>query len=261
MESIFSNRVELVIKAAMTDGVITDKEREAIKQMAMQDGIPADVVDVMLDARLEEAKKQHQKKQHRCPNCGAEIDAFKATCPYCGTDLKGHTTVLSVQELNQRLQEIDKRGLSEDEAQSARRSLISTFPVPNSREDLLEFLTLSAANSKKTGGVTRSPFMRYLLAFLAMIASIFAARFIGRSIFGRRSGLLGDVATDVMGSSGGAYALAKGNKQVTEHNQLADVWKAKFQQCMTKARLVLTDPRDIATLDDLDRQMGKKHKK
>ena len=84
---MFSEKLEEIIKASLVDGIITDKERQVIKHMAMQEGIDEDTVDVLLDARIQELRQEQQAKApkvHKCPACGEILPALTGICPSCG---------------------------------------------------------------------------------------------------------------------------------------------------------------------------------
>lgn len=96
----------------------------------------------------------------KCPQCGELIDAFVAKCPACGYELRGAPAASALCELMDRLQtlqtyekgEAHKRGIFAhlwrvtSEAEDAAASLIREFPIPNTKEDLMEFLVLAASN-------------------------------------------------------------------------------------------------------------------
>ena len=56
-----------------------------------------------------------------------------------------------------------------------------------------------------------------------------------------------------------AFENAKkgGNKEIKVHNEMRSVWKAKFEQVMSKARITLREPEDIAMLDRLEQEVNK----
>ena len=84
---MFSQRLEEIIKASLVDGIITDKERQVIKRMAVKEGIDEDTVDVLLDARIQEIRQEKQAKApkvHKCPACGEILPALTGICPSCG---------------------------------------------------------------------------------------------------------------------------------------------------------------------------------
>lgn len=95
---------------------------------------------------------------HKCPNCAEILDSFLPKCPSCGYEFRGVKSVSSVQELASKLTDIEaKRTPKErklfssnsnepDEIDEQKISLISTFPIPNTKEDLYEFLVMAASN-------------------------------------------------------------------------------------------------------------------
>lgn len=72
-------------------------------------------------------------EKHTCPNCGRVIPPFTPVCPGCGFEFSDVEANLSSQLLADKLEECD----TDDEKCQA----IQTFPVPNTKGDLLEFLT------------------------------------------------------------------------------------------------------------------------
>lgn len=74
----------------------------------------------------------------KCPQCGANVAPYSDRCPACGYELRDIGAVGSVKELASKIE------LAEDDA--ARAVLVRSFPIPNSREDIIEFLILSVTN-------------------------------------------------------------------------------------------------------------------
>lgn len=96
---------------------------------------------------------------HKCPRCGQALDAFSAFCPACGYELRDVQAVSSLRELSLRLQEIadnSQKGMKRTLLERLRRdtsdaddraaALIKASPIPNTREDLIEFIIASASN-------------------------------------------------------------------------------------------------------------------
>lgn len=94
----------------------------------------------------------------KCPCCGERIPSFSAFCPSCGNELRSDSQTSSVVDLSQRIGAIqaqrpkkrqrahfrDRVEISDYDAQIA--SLISNYPIPNTREDLLEFAILASSS-------------------------------------------------------------------------------------------------------------------
>ena len=75
---------------------------------------------------------------HKCPNCGEVLESFTAVCPSCGYEIRGAKTSASVGEFSMRL--------SASENDERKIGLIRSFPIPNTKEDILEFMILAASN-------------------------------------------------------------------------------------------------------------------
>lgn len=97
----------------------------------------------------------------KCPNCGAPLKAFSATCDSCGYELRGVHTTSTVQEFETELKKIESGrtnkhtltemmshsfGMNADTVDQQLADRISNFFVPNTREDIIEFLILAASN-------------------------------------------------------------------------------------------------------------------
>ena len=75
---------------------------------------------------------------HKCPNCGEILEAFAINCPSCGYELRGSSTTNAVQEFATKLNAVTT------EYQKA--NLIRAFPIPNTKEDIFEFMILASSN-------------------------------------------------------------------------------------------------------------------
>lgn len=75
---------------------------------------------------------------YKCPNCGEVMPSFTSICPACGIEIRGVETANSTNGLYAELQAAtsdEKRILS-----------VKMFPVPNSKEDIMEFMILAVSN-------------------------------------------------------------------------------------------------------------------
>lgn len=98
---------------------------------------------------------------HKCPNCGEIVDSFVLNCPSCGHEFRSSASTSLVQELASKLeameqqQESRKRRTIKDEllrtnnlskTDEQKISLIRSFVIPNTKEDILEFIILASSN-------------------------------------------------------------------------------------------------------------------
>ena len=91
---------------------------------------------------------------HKCPNCGEVLNSFVSNCPSCGYEIRGSKNSFAVCTLVSKLEEIEaqrpegkqSKGLGLSKTDEQKINLISNFPIPNTKEDLYEFLILAASN-------------------------------------------------------------------------------------------------------------------
>ena len=100
----------------------------------------------------------------KCPACGAMVESFQTKCPECGYEFTNIEANSTTKKLLKALEEVDEQVSSNEgmvgsvlrgaasvfgaDSLTARKvQIIRTFPIPNTKEDLLEMLSLSNANS------------------------------------------------------------------------------------------------------------------
>lgn len=183
---MYNEQMEALISAALADGVLTEKEKQILFKKAEAMGIDLDEFEMVLDARLVELKKKEAREaeQHelemekakaaqksapksnkygdvrKCPACGAMVESFQTKCPECGYEFVNIEANNTTQQLVKKLEEIDAHNtnseifhgaakfLGADSATERKVQIIRTFPIPNTKEDLLEMISLTHANSE-----------------------------------------------------------------------------------------------------------------
>ena len=73
-----------------------------------------------------------------CNNCGKELDSFTVVCPACGCEIRDKKATDSVKEFYSDL--LIARTTNE------KAYLIRSYPIPNAKEDILEFMILACSN-------------------------------------------------------------------------------------------------------------------
>ncbi len=171
--------IENLINMALADGEVTDKERAIILRKAESLGLDKDEIEMILDGRISLMNKTQlnppdQQPQttkegeiKKCPACGSPVKSFKIKCDDCGHEFRGSKVLSSKARLYQELAKAEteerSRPLSliekfeperfyQERIDSRKASIISSFPIPNNKEDILEFFNLSIQESLKTGG-------------------------------------------------------------------------------------------------------------
>lgn len=103
---------------------------------------------------------EYAGKLIKCPNCGEVLDSFTVRCPACGWEVRGAKTTGSVKEFFLKMEAIEAtrerekvdfltkayRLQSISKTDEQKISLIKNFPVPNTKEDVLEFMILATSN-------------------------------------------------------------------------------------------------------------------
>lgn len=146
INNMYNEQIEMLINAALADGVLTEKEKQVLFKKAQSMGIDLDEFEMVLDARLVEIQKAAKEKAdqsapksnkygdvRKCPVCGAIVQAYLAKCPECGFEFSNVDANLSSQKLAAEV----KNAVDE----SKKKECINLFPIPNTKADLLEFLT------------------------------------------------------------------------------------------------------------------------
>ena len=84
-----------------------------------------------------EGPKQ-EGKIHKCPNCGELLAHDALKCLSCGYEVRGREVTHSIKEFFEKINTIDD--------ENKKIELIKTYPIPNNREDIFEFMYLASAN-------------------------------------------------------------------------------------------------------------------
>lgn len=163
---MYNEKIEELINAALTDGILTEKEKLVLYKQAEKEGIDLDEFEMVLNSRLAKIEKEEQKqaeakapkkgyrgKRRKCPNCEANIGALETKCPYCGYEFVEVEANSLTKELADKLNQlrnkfdaelnsalgINKKGIEETKV-STIANTIQTFPLPITRDDLFEFI-------------------------------------------------------------------------------------------------------------------------
>lgn len=89
-----------------------------------------------------ERKTVYEGYIHKCPNCGEILGSFTAQCTSCGYEIRGTGISEAVSEFSLKLVDLQ----SDEE----KINFIRNFPIPNSKEDIYEFMILASTNIRNT---------------------------------------------------------------------------------------------------------------
>lgn len=172
--------IDKLIKLALADGEVTENERTIILRKADSLGLDRDEIEMILEGEIAlhtkhlsdsttEAKDKSKKEGDikKCPACGTNATSFATKCIDCGHEFRNIQTAKSVNTLVAELEKaefnarnsksfgglvvglmaiVDGETAMERRIFEAKASVISTFPIPNTKEDILELLSLSLSN-------------------------------------------------------------------------------------------------------------------
>lgn len=170
--------LEKLIDLVIADGQITEKERAIVIKRAIALDVDPDEAEIYLDGKLHQINQANKKSEtiaqiaekktdkegssKKCPACGAPVASFNTKCSDCGHEFRDVQANNSISSLFEKIQKIDEDSSNDKsggflgelfDSQKKKRveqkiSLISSFPIPNTREDILEFLVMAVPQSK-----------------------------------------------------------------------------------------------------------------
>ena len=254
---MFSQELENLIQATLEDGMLEDYEKAALVKRAQAEGADLTELEIYINSILQKRKREADKEKNAkleqiaqkkkealrtCPGCGASIPVMAISCPKCGYELSDQKAVSSVQTLADKIQKISI-GLREVKAYDENGkdiiyqdiiNTISMFPVPNTKQDIIEFLTLSCAKAKYKGGLWGT--MGGRIQLLAIIAIVIAL--VGL-IIGGELWEIGVAEFSILVWCLIYFLLT--SKDIIRYNKVAAAWQDKFEQVMLKARSLRAD--------------------
>ena len=89
---LIPEELKALIQQYLTDGVLTDKERQVILNKAEKMGLDRDEIDLYLDAEVQKIDQQtdaavRKQKGKTCPFCGGSVPQLTDKCPHCGENI------------------------------------------------------------------------------------------------------------------------------------------------------------------------------
>lgn len=133
--------------------------------------------DEKTEEEIKQTKKTKKESVYKCPNCGSSLESYTSNCPYCHTELRNIKSSESMENFSKGLEKIKSKEMPKYEGKesllkktigidlskdieareefesSFRRKInaevanyINNYPVPNSKEDLIEFMILVTSN-------------------------------------------------------------------------------------------------------------------
>jgi len=201
----------------------------------------------------------------------------------CGYEFAKHNNIQSsVALLSEKIDAIKKREkgwkeLDEDFRKKQDQDILDTItvcPVPNTKEDIMDFLALATPNAKKQGGIMGSPWGKLCVFIPIVLIAAIVAYFVLPEVYiseepkgfsgiftGEKETHESALAAPISGIillAGiiASFALAfETGKDTYRHNKFAKVWRAKFEQVLMKGRSLRADAEFTRMLDYYEKQV------
>ena len=284
---------EALVKRATAEGVDLTELEIYINSLLQKRQKELNEKKNALDEKYEKEKKEALGRT--CPQCGKQVPPLTLVCE-CGFEFTGNKQQSAVQLLYEKISNIqltdeeidscswikeekvgrnyqivkDSKGdvvrtynkYKMDELKNQKKiDIIQSFPVPNTKEDIMDFLALAAPNSKTKEGLwgkvkSRTKTLSIIAAILFVIFFYFGleeTKKIGEALG------WGVTAVFVLGFLVGFICLVHFADPDTErYNKLANAWRAKFDQVLMKGRSLRADPEFKQMLDYYENLVYKK---
>jgi hypothetical protein len=161
--------LQKLLDYALQDGDLSEKEREILHKKAIELGQDIDVLEMVIEGELQKiskSKNDDKQKNQTCPNCGNSIPNSAIKCSFCGFEISktSITGASFIEKLSLQLEGLNKLQATEEAADkwgvkggmvainyaTKKASVISTFSMPNDKENLLEFFYFCDNNADAT---------------------------------------------------------------------------------------------------------------
>ena len=165
----------VLMKKAMAEGIDEDEFEMVLEAMlyehsqSTQNAQPEQAQAATPKQEAKPTAKPEKSKTIKCGACGAMLQSFQTNCPECGTDVNinsGGVVLASIKQLFEALDSIESSRRYEDKTKKNlfqkifsfdvvddiakhKMECIKNFPVPTTKEDILEFLCMAVPLTKK----------------------------------------------------------------------------------------------------------------
>lgn len=185
---MYNEKLDKLIEMALMDGELKEKEKKVLFKNAETMGVDFDEFEMVLEAKLFEKQKSMQQEEpktkeaanksdkygdvKKCPACGSIVQSFQIKCIDCGHEFSNIESNASINKLFEILNDAENERKDErmsfgnalegmfaksfgldvgNKVDSRKKTIISNFPIPTTKNDILEFLSLAIPNAKKAG--------------------------------------------------------------------------------------------------------------
>lgn len=265
---MFSKELENLINATLEDGVLEEYEKAALVKRAQAEGVDLTELEIYINSILQRRKRERTKAEEArqeiidkkkkeaygrvCPNCGKQVNSMTLKCD-CGYEFTNNAVRSSVQILADKIEKIKNRysDIKDDNKRDDVRTkeivdAITIYPVPNTKEDIIEFCAMAISNSKTRGGLWGTALGRIkILAVIAVIGAIIAYIIVDDP----EAKSMAPVAVMLCTAFYGGMAFIFIDQDTIRSNKIANAWRAKFEQVLIKGRSLRGDAEFTRQLD------------
>ena len=257
---MFSKELENLIQATLEDGVLEENEKAALVKRAQAEGVDLAELEIYINSLLQKRHRElnekknaeysaleKQKKQEYgnvCPACGRQVRSLALNCE-CGYEFKTERRESSVKSLSDKLsKETNKKQFEQ---------ILTLFPVPNTKEDIMEFLALATPNCKMEGGLWGTTKGRLIILVpAALLVVILVTMLLGPLM------KVGAIFFGCICAFWVIYGGLNSNDELLDKNDRCKVWRKKFDQVLMKGRSLRGDVEFSQMLDYYENQVNKK---
>ena len=167
----YSEELESMIASAVEKGAITDQERNLIVKKALIQGVDPNELNLDFEARLAKKKKEQEMAKPvpstpinttkmgdvmKCPNCGEPYQPGTYKCQSCGHIFQNIEANRASVQMAEGVQKLMSRKQEEQT-----REFIKNYPIPNTKDDILDFLLSLRAKAEENGLYQNSYIAKY----------------------------------------------------------------------------------------------------
>ena len=265
---MFSKELENLINATLEDGVLEEYEKAALVKRAQAEGVDLTELEIYINSILQRRKKERTKAEEArqeiidkkkeeaygrvCPNCGKQVNSMTLKCD-CGYEFKNTAVRSSVEILADKIEKITNEAsrIRDEEDREKKKTkeivdVITIHPVPNTKEDIIEFCAMAISNSKTRGGLWGTILGRIkILAVIAVIGAILAYIIVDDPEMKSMAPVIVIIGTAFYGG----IACTSIDQDTIRSNKIANAWRAKFEQVLIKGRSLRGDAEITRQLD------------
>ena len=167
--------LQKLLDFALESGEVTEKHRQILHNKAIALNQDIDELEMIIEGeikRLKKSKEGEKQKNYACPNCGSSIPSSSIKCGFCGFAItrKQITGGEFIKKLNEEINQINKWQTEAEKTHNTwkasstplmdatykKASVISTFTMPNDKENLLEFFYFCDTNYDAHSNTSRT---------------------------------------------------------------------------------------------------------